>query len=141
YESLKELEPLIGQWTAAGTAPGGEKIRVEMTCEWIENRNFIRRRYQTFRGDEEVSSGFEIIGLDPEIGEISSWQFTHDGGLGHNVWKRQSDGWVIEARGTSPDGKPTGATNILVQTDTDSFQWLSTNRSMAGASVADTLVC
>jgi len=140
YESLKALEPIIGEWTATGTAPSGEKVRAEMTCEWIENRNFIRRRYQTFRGDELVNSGFEIIGVDPEIGEISSWQFNHDGSLGHNVWRRQGDGWAIEARGTTADGRPSGATNILVQVDKDSFKWRSTNRSLAGDKVADTAV-
>ncbi len=133
YQDLKVLETLIGDWTATS----GE-TRVEMTCEWLENRNFIRRRYQRYQGEDPVGSGFEIIGIDPEIGEISSWQFTGDGGLGHNIWRWDGKRWVIEAKGTTADGKPTSATNILVPVSKDSFSWHSVDRSMDGEPLADT---
>lgn len=135
YELLKELEPLVGQWTATQ----GD-LRSEMSCEWIENRNFIRRRFNLYHGDELVGSGLEIIGVDPEIGEISSWQFTGEGGLGHNVWQWDGKRWVIDAKGTTRDGQPTAATNILTPLDKDTFNWQSVDRALGDQPVPDTAV-
>jgi uncharacterized protein (TIGR02246 family) len=125
HESLKVLESIIGDWTVSS----GDR-RVEMNCEWIENRNFIRRRYQVYHEDDLVGSGFEIIGVDPEIGEIASWQFTDDGGLGHNIWRSDGRRWIIEAKGTTRDGLPTSSTNILTPIDKDSFNWESVDRTV-----------
>jgi uncharacterized protein (TIGR02246 family) len=134
HESLQDLEPLIGNWTATS----GE-TRVEMTCEWVENRNFIKRSYKAYRGEDLVGSGFEIIGIDHEIGEISSWQFTSDGGLGHNVWHRDGQGWVIEARGTTPQGEATAATNILTPEGKDAFSYRSVDRMVDGEPSEETV--
>jgi uncharacterized protein (TIGR02246 family) len=132
YELLRELEPLVGNWTASG--PQG---RVETSCEWIENRNFLRRRYTTYRDDKEVGSGFEIIGVDPSIGAITSWQFSADGAIGRNLWAREGNHWVIEAHGTMPNGTPTAALNILTPVNNDTFTWRSTNRSVNGEPAQD----
>jgi uncharacterized protein (TIGR02246 family) len=132
YDDLKVLEPLIGKWTVTN----GD-ARVEMDVDWVENRSFLRRIYHTYRGNELISNGLEIIGIDPEIGEISSWQFVDDGALGQNVWRPDGKGWRIEAKGTTADGKPTAAVNVLTPTDNDTFTWHSINRSLDGQPVQD----
>ncbi len=133
YENLRDLEPFIGNWVARN-----EKGRVEMSLEWIENRNFIRRRFTAYRGDEEAASGFEIIGIDPASGLITTWVFAGDGGVGSNVWTRDGKRWLIEASGTMPDGRSTSAMNNLTPVDKDTFTWRSTSRSVDGVSVQDT---
>lgn len=133
YEKLRDLDSLIGDWTArAGNG------RVETSCEWMENRNFIRRTFTTYRDDTVVGSGFEIIGMDPSLGQIVSWHFSDDGGVGRSIWRKDGNRWIIQASGTMPDGRSTFSTNILTPVDRDTFTWSSHDRTVEGEPVQDT---
>jgi uncharacterized protein (TIGR02246 family) len=133
YEKLRDLDSLIGDWTVRG-----KNGRVETSCEWMENRNFIRRTFTTYRDDKVIGSGFEIIGIDPSLGHIVSWHFSDDGGVGHSIWRKRGDRWTIQASGTMPDGRSTFAINILTPVDRDTFTWSSYDRAVEGEPVQDT---
>lgn len=135
YDRLRALEPLIGDWVARS----GE-VRVETSCKWIQNRNFIYRSSTTYRGDTVTGSGFEVIGIDPELGQITSWHFAGDGGVGRSLWRQESGNWVMEAKGSTPEGRATSAVNILVPVNADTFTWTSTERVMDGQSLPDSTV-
>ncbi len=135
YDRLRALEPLIGDWIARS----GDS-RVETSCKWIQNRNFIYRSSTAYRGDTVTGSGFEVIGIDPERGQITSWHFAGDGGVGHSLWHQEGGNWVMEARGSMPDGQATSAVNILVPVDADTFTWTSTERVIDGQSLPDSPV-
>jgi uncharacterized protein (TIGR02246 family) len=132
YQLLRDLEPLIGRWEARS----GD-TRVETECAWTDNRNFIHRTFKARKGDQVISSGIQLIGVDPSLGEVTSWEFDQDGGTGRGLWHQDGGRWVIEAQGFTGTGQETMATNTLAFVNKDTFTWQSTDRTLDGAPVAD----
>jgi uncharacterized protein (TIGR02246 family) len=133
YERLRDLEWLVGQWRATG---GGHTL--DLSCEWAEKRNFLLRRYSVKDDDGITHTGLQIIGWDPVIGGIRSWLFDSGGGFGSERWARDGKRWLVEATGTTRDGRLTQATNVLTRLDHDSFTWQSLRRSLNGTRLPDT---
>ena len=132
YVHLADLESIIGTWVAeSGTH------RVHTTCEWALNRNFIKRSYSVHEADQVVSTGMEMIGWDPSIGQVRSWTFDSGGGHGQSLWTRDEDRWIIETIGTHVDGSETTATNVIARVDKDVLTWQSSDRAVAGEALPD----
>jgi uncharacterized protein (TIGR02246 family) len=132
YAVLKPLELVIGDWSAKN-----DQGHVESHFEWMQNRNFIRRSFDVYHGDEKVASGLQIIGVDPGTGEVVSWEFDGDGGFGRGLWTQDGSNWRIEAEGITKEGLPTTATNLVKFADKNTFTWQSTNRTLGDQPVAD----
>jgi hypothetical protein len=79
----------------------------------------------------------QVIGLDPQRGQLRSWNFDDEGGHGQALWFRDGQAWVQDAIGVLPDGTPTTATNILTRVNADEFTWRSVERMVAGERVPD----
>jgi len=135
YENLRDLEWLIGTWTA--NPPGG---LVEMTCEWTANRNFILCKQATKKGDSVMATSTQVIGWDPLHGRIRSWDFDSEGGFGSELWTRDGQRWVLEATGVRRDATVTEAANVITQVDANAFTWQSIRRRVNGAEMPDTAV-
>ena len=73
--SLRDLEWLIGTWEAKG--PDAE---ARTTYEWVGNKAFIRSQF-TIREKDQAVTGTQMIGLDPNTGDLRTWTFEADGGL------------------------------------------------------------
>jgi uncharacterized protein (TIGR02246 family) len=127
YEHLKELEWMIGTWVDEDEAG-----RIETTCQWTKNQNFITRAFTTSAGGRIDMAGMQIVGWDPAARQVRSWVFDSDGGFGEAVWKKKGDAWHIHATGTLPDGNRTSAVNIVTFLDNDTMTWQSVNRIAAG---------
>ncbi len=81
YEKLKDLEWMIGSWVDED-----EQSRVETTCHWAKNQNFLIRSYSVSIGDRIDKSGMQVVGWDPVGKRIRSWMFDSDGGYGEGIW-------------------------------------------------------
>lgn len=123
---LNDLEWLIGSWTAKRA-----DAEINSTYEWFGNRNFIRATF-TIREKDKTFSGMQMIGLNPTTGELKSWTFEHDGGVGEGTIVSDGRRWVFETTASLADGTILEVANVLVPIDRDSFTWLPLNLTVAG---------
>jgi uncharacterized protein (TIGR02246 family) len=127
YEQLKDLEWMIGEWVDQD-----EQDRIETSCQWTKNRNFITRSFTVSVGDRIDLAGMQIIGWDPAAKRIRSWVFDSDGAFGEGVWAKKGKHWHIQTTGVLPDGRKSTSTNIIAPIDANTFTWQSVNREVGG---------
>jgi hypothetical protein len=127
YEQLKELEWMIGTWVDED-----EESRVETTCEWAKNQNFMTRAFTISVRDRLEIAGMQIVGWDPAAKQIRSWVFDSDGGFGEGTWSKKDNAWYVQSVGTLPDGRKTSSVNILTYVDENTCTWQSVNREAGG---------
>ena len=132
-QRLQDLGWLVGSWAAWGDA-----AKVEVTYDWIANKNFLRGETIVNANEGATSGGMQIIGQDPLTGQIASWFFNADGGHGYGVWSQDGSRWLIHTQGTTADGAPTTATNVLYHPDDTVLSWQSVNRTVGDQSLPNT---
>ncbi len=127
YEQLKDLEWMIGTWVDAD-----DQARIETTCQWTRNKNFITRSFTVFVEDRVDMAGMQIIGWDPAKKQIRSWVFDSGGGFAEGRWTKTGHRWSIASTGTLADGGKTSSVNVITRVDDDQFKWKSLNRTADG---------
>ncbi len=127
YEELKELEWMIGTWVDQD-----EQNRIETTCQWTKNQNFMTRSFTLSVRDRINMAGMQIVGWDPAARQIRSWVFDSDGGFGEGVWRKKDNRWNIQSTGTLPDGRKSSSVNIITYVDDNTLTWQSVNRVVGG---------
>jgi uncharacterized protein (TIGR02246 family) len=132
---LNQLAWLIGNWAAQGDA-----AEVEITYDWIANKNFIRAETKVHakEGDQAAIGGTQIIGVDPLSGQLVSWFFNAGGGHGYGTWSHDGKRWLIQTQGATADGVPSRAVNILYHAGDNVMSWRSVNRTLADEPLSDT---
>ena len=110
FAKIEGLAWLVGTWTA-----NRDGVKVRTTVRWIANNSFLEREYSVATDGIVTSSGRQIIGWDPKIGQVRSWSFDASGGHGTGVWKATPEGWQIEQSGVLADGTPTSSRDTLVR--------------------------
>ncbi len=131
---LADLSWLVGEWQA--TLGDGKSYRLR--CQWMTDQTFLRREFSVQQGNEPLSSGTQIIGWDPILGQIVSWTFDSSGGFGHELWENQDGRWRIAASSILSDGATGLSTNYLTKTNDDTFTWQSVERSLNDQLLPDT---
>lgn len=131
---IKELDWLIGKWE--GTV---EDAKIQASYRWIADNRFIQREYRVVRKDKVISSGSQIIGWDPQLGQVRSWTFDASGGMGEGMWEPIADGWSIATRGMLADGTPTTSHEYLIRVAGQSnvLGWRSTDRQAGQLTLPD----
>jgi hypothetical protein len=127
YEHLKEIEWMIGTWVDED-----DQNRIETTCAWTKNQNFMTRAFTMSIRDRIDLSGMQFVGWDPVNKKIRSWVFDSDGGFGEGEWTKKGNRWYIQSKGTTSDGKKMSSVNIITYVDDNTFTWQSVDRSMDG---------
>jgi len=127
YEQLKDLEWMIGTWV-----DHDEQSRIETTCKWTKNRNFITRMFAVTVRERIDVAGMQIVGWDPAAKQIRSWVFDSDGSFGEGTWSKKDKSWHIQSTGIAPDGSKSSSTNIITYVDDNTFTWQSINRAAGG---------
>jgi uncharacterized protein (TIGR02246 family) len=120
-ESIKDLEWLIGTWSAKGA-----DAEATTSYEWSGDKAFIRGRFSVREKDKSVT-GEQMIGVDPVTGVLRTWTFEADGGVGEGTCERDGKRWVFETTATLADGRVMTATNVMTPIDNDSFTWHPVN--------------
>lgn len=129
---LEDLEWLVGTWTA-----GTKTDHVVTKCRWIENNHFLARSYAVTKTGKEISTGLQIIGVDPSTGQITSWSFGSDGGHAVGLWVPHENGWSVNSSGAMKDGTVTSATHTLSRKDKDTLLWKSRDRALGDVLLPD----
>lgn len=134
HEQLKPLEWLIGDWSDEDAEDG---LRVEMSCKWAKNQNFISRAFSVSLGGEIELSGLQIIGWDAAQGKIRSWAFDSDGGFAEGTWSNKENRWIVDSAATLPDGRRASSVNVMTVVDDNSVLWKITGREVDGEILPD----
>lgn len=127
YDKLKQLEWLIGQWV-----DDRKETKMEISCDWSQNRNFISLSFRTRLSDCEILEGTQVIGWDASAKKIKSWVFDSYGGFAEGVWTGKSPRWTAKTSGILFDGIKTSSTNIFSYVDDNSFTFSSIDRKVGG---------
>jgi len=131
-DAVSELGWLVGKWKAERNGAS-----VQMTSEWIANKNFIYCKFEISKPNQPIQTDYQVIGWDSERGQLTFWAFLDNGGHGYGTWFRRGDKWMVEATAIDPDGGMSRAINVIEPTNPNSFVWQSINRSINGIAVAD----
>lgn len=131
---LQDLAWMVGNWAALR-----EGRQLQATFRWVADNKFIQRDFTIRQHDAVVSSGVQLLGWDPQTGQIRSWSFDSSGGYGQSVWSVTAQGWSIESRGVLADGTPTASRESLTRPagEQDAFSWRSTHRTVGIVTVPD----
>ncbi len=132
---IKELDWLIGKWEGRI-----DDVKIHASYRWIADNRFIQREYSVVQKDKVISSGSQIIGWDPQLGQVRSWTFDASGGMGEGVWEPIADGWSIATRGMLADGTPTSSLENLVRVagHANVLGWRSSDRHAGRLTLPDT---
>lgn len=126
-QALGDLDWLVGTWK--DNTPG---IAVETRVTWAAGNHFLRRSFTITREGEDPVEGTEVIGYDAGRGQVRSWMFDSEGGIGESVWRRDGNKWLVLASATAADGNITTAENVITIVDDKKFTWESINRVSGG---------
>lgn len=121
HEQLQALEWLVGHWV--DESPDG---RVETTCKWAEDGNYLLQEYVVKARRGEMR-GTQRIGWDPLRHTIRSWAFDHSGAFTEAIWTPIEDSWILKVEGVTPEGRGASATRAVTPISSDSFQIASTS--------------
>ena len=124
---LEELGWMIGKWVDEG-----EDAKITTTCSWKMNRKFLTRSFRVTLDNQITLTGNQVIGWDPLAGQIRSWTFDSEGGIGEGLWIRDGKRWLVKTSFVLANGDRASAINVIKYVDQDTLRWQSTNREIAG---------
>ncbi len=130
---VADLEFLIGVWTAEENG-----IHTESNCKWICNKRFVERKYTATQLDGTSSTGLQIIGWNPQVGSVQSWDFSSAGGHAVGAWVATDGGWLAKVTGITAEGVSTTSVNMLRRLDDNAYVWQSTDRVFGDVGLPDT---
>jgi len=130
--SIEDLAWLIGDWKTKGD----EEVDISTTYSWDDNKKFIHVKFT--RAEKELKiSGTQIIGVNPATGQLHTWTFETDGGVGEANWNRDGNHWTLDAGGMLADGTTIVETNVIRRVGNDLFTWQSIGRALDGEPLPD----
>jgi hypothetical protein len=124
---LEVLDWMVGTWIDEG-----EDATIVTECSWTKNRRFLKRSFKVKIDEEVTLEGDQFVGWDPVAGQIRSWTFDSEGGIGEGVWIQDGSRWLVKASFVLADGARASALNVYTYVDADTIRWQSTNREIAG---------
>ncbi len=131
-EELKALEPLIGEWVDESP-----EALVVTTYRWSDTHAYILSDFRIQVTGQEVMTGTQRIGWDPQAKVIRSWIFDSEGGFAEGRYGRDGDRWIIKLTGVNQDGETASATNSLTIVSKDQMVWQSRDRVVGGEAMPD----
>ena len=90
YDMLSEWEWMVGDWTDEL-----DEWKVETTCEWSANRNFLTRSFKVVKDDETQIQGVQVIGYYPVDNVFRCWVFHSGGGFGEGTIEFRDDRFFL----------------------------------------------
>ena len=122
HDQLKALEWLVGRWVDESSDG-----RVETTCQWSEDGNYLLQDYVVKSRRGGTLRGTQRIAWDPLRHTIRSWAFDQSGAFTEATWTPLEGAWIVKAEGVTPDGQGVSVTRTLTLFDNESFQIDSTS--------------
>jgi uncharacterized protein (TIGR02246 family) len=122
HDQLKALAWLAGHWVDE-SADG----RVETTCKWSEDGNYLLQDYVVKSRWGGALRGSQRIAWDGMRHTIRSWAFDQSGAFTEATWTPVEEAWIVKAGGVTADGQGVSVTRTITLLDNDSFQIDSTS--------------
>ena len=88
---LEVLDWMVGTWVDAG-----EDATIVTDCSWTKNRKFLKRSFKVKIDEEVTLEGDQFVGWDPLAGQIRSWTFDSEGGVGEGLWIQDGNRWLVK---------------------------------------------
>ena len=129
----KELEQLA--WMVGDWADQDEKANVQIHCEWVKNKHYLKSEITASLPDGSELEAVEVIGWDPDAGQIRSWVFDSNGGFAAGPWQRANRQWITDMKFVRDDGAKGSATNLFTLVDDQTFKWKCVTRTNSGAAL------
>ncbi len=133
HDKLEPLEWMIGDWVDED-----QSGKLETTCYWSADGNFIVRAFSVSVGEVTTFGGKQIIGWDPAAKQIRSWVFDTNGGFGEATWEKREKSWYVNSALVLSTGEKASSINILTPVDENSFTWQATSREVGGTPLPET---
>ena len=130
--TVADLAWIVGEWKSV-TGSGAE---IQTTYSMSQSKKFINVRF-SIKENEYSLSGSQVIGVDPATGQLHTWTFESDGGIGSADWNRDGDHWVLSASGTLANGTTITETNVVRRINDETFTWQSINRMLGDVPLPD----
>jgi len=124
---LEELDWMVGEWIDQG-----QDSTIITKCSWTKNRKFLKRSFKVKIDEEVTLEGDQFVGWDPIAGQMRSWTFDSEGGVGEGRWIQHGNRWLVKASFVLADGARASSLNVYTYVDADTIRWRSTNREIAG---------
>lgn len=128
---IEDLQWLIGTWSAKQA-----DAEIHTTYEWLGNRAFIRGNIMMRQKNLTVSA-MQVIGINPDTGELGIWIFEADGGVAQGTCTRDGDTWVFQTEGLLANGGLMGAMNLLVRINDQTMTWQPVNLTIDDKTIGD----
>ena len=129
---LQQLGWLQGEWVDEG-----DDSLVIFSCEFVDNGNFLIRKFTIQVAGQEAMSGTQRIGWDPLTGKLRAWIFDSEGGYCDGVWHRDEDRWVLKSTGVTADGQTASGTSIYTFVNEHTMTWHLVDQEIAGVQLPD----
>jgi uncharacterized protein (TIGR02246 family) len=126
-DELDQLDWLVGRWVDED-----EHTRIETTCEWTLNRQFLSRSFLVAIDGRPNLTGTQIIGWDAATKQFRSWMFDSEGSFAEGVWTRHDNQWIAKVKQTLRDGRLASSITVMTRVDDNAMTWQSTNREVDG---------
>ncbi|MFO1020117.1 MAG: SgcJ/EcaC family oxidoreductase [Planctomycetales bacterium] len=135
HDRLQALTWLLGEWVDESA-----DSRVETTCRWSEDGNFLIQHYtvKTKQGNE--LKGTQRIAWDAAKRVYRSWIFDNSGGFGESTWTPVDDYWLVKMEGTTVQGETGSAVRKIAPVGVDRYEITSTARVLGNQSIPDSVV-
>jgi uncharacterized protein (TIGR02246 family) len=133
-DRLEDLDWLVGQWKAPV-----QDEEVVLTFTRDGRQPVILGQFTRQARGRRAETGTMRIALDPQTGQLRSWNFDADGGHGQSLWIRDGNSWVMDCVGVLGAGIPTASVNILNRVSNDEITWRSIDRVMGEVALPDTV--
>lgn len=130
-ENLGELAWLIGDWSAK---QGDTALNINY--DWFGDKAFVRGLF-TVKFKDRTITGMQLIGADPQSGELRIWVFEHDGGFAQGTCTRDGDSWIFETNGAFSGGEEWSARNVLLRVNADTITLQPVQRTIGDDHVED----
>ncbi len=135
HDHLMQLEWLVGKWVDQSRSG-----RVETTCQWSDDGNYLIQHYVVKTNRGRVLQGTQRIAWDPLKKTIRGWVFDDAGGMMESNWTPILDTWLINSEGTTPEGDRVSVTRLITPLPNGSYQIDSSNQVVGGEPLPDTSV-
>jgi uncharacterized protein (TIGR02246 family) len=134
HEQLQSLDWLVGHWVDES-----HDGRVETTCQWSEDGNYLLQDYvvKSRRGELQ---GTQRIGWDGLRGSIRSWAFDRNGAFSEAFWTPTESGWILRVEGVTPEGQSASGTRVVTLLNHDAFQIDSSGLTIGNGLLPDTSI-
>lgn len=132
-QGLSDVSWLVGSWRGAGN-----RGTLNYKVDWAPSKKFILITLEATGIDGTRHVSQEIIGWNPTLRQIMSWNFDSAGGYGVGNWNGGGNSWTISARSQEADGSRSRALYILQRKADGKFTVQSRQRSVNGVSLPDT---